>query len=35
MDENEVPKAMGFCGRDLDTKTWKAGTKVYCEHIGT
>ena len=31
----DVPKAMGHCGRDLETKSWKGGTKVYCEHIET
>ena len=31
---DEVPKAMGFCGRDLETKSWKQGTKVFCPHKG-
>ena len=30
----EVPKAMGYCGRDLETKSWKQGTKVFCAHKG-
>ena len=31
----DLPKAMGYCGRDLETKSWKQGTTVECEHIGT